>query len=100
MLEWLPESPAVWRSGHKNYKDRMTYFPHQAEKMGTGRTGHYLEGWWKNRKYWYVRLMAKAKSGSGTAGKKVTDREQDIVGEFAFYRDQLRIVEGESEPMS
>ena len=72
ILEWMAEEgEGVWRRGSANYKRRMEIWA--AKGLEFGLTGEYLEGWWKSIRDWFVKLSRKPSSGS--AAKKLTDRE-------------------------
>lgn len=87
LYAWLPENESVWRMSHKDYKKRRQVWQSKADLMGL--ECDLIMGWYKSRKDWYVRLMKPAKSGSA-AKKKMTDREKELVKNFAFYSKAMK----------
>ena len=94
MIEWVRDNEAVWRRGHRMYKQRAELWRSKSNEVGI--PVERLEGWWRSMRDWYVRLT---RTKSGDAIKKLTDREAWVLQRLSFYCRQMKASDGVSEPM-
>ena len=89
LIEWLRESPILWRKGHMEYRDAAKKRALWEERAKLeGKTAEYLKKWWKGIHDTYVRKLKKKGSGDGL--KKLTDREKWIMDRCDFYKQEAR----------
>ena len=83
LVEWLQAHTFLWLRSTKDYHRKKAAWEQKASDLGV--TLKHLQNWWKNVKDWYVKLQKKT---SGQATRVLTERDQWILKNVAFYKSK------------
>ncbi len=87
----MRDNNAVWRCGHRKYKAGKQLWAIKTTEMGLS-VDHLVEV--------HEGLVCEVvEENSRQATKKLTDKEEWILGRITFYTQQLKLNEGKNAPM-
>lgn len=87
LVEWLQAHTFLWLRSTKDYHRKKAAWEQKASDLGV--TLKHLQNWWKNVKDWYVKLQKKT---SGQATRVLTERDQWILKNVAFYKSKYKSI--------
>ena len=83
LVEWLQANTYLWLRSTKDYHRKKAAWEQKAQELNISLK--HLQNWWKNVKDWFVKLSKKT---SGQATRVLTDRDQWIPKNIAFYKSK------------
>ena len=83
LVEWLQSNTYLWLRSTKDYHRKKSAWEQKAQELNISLK--HLQNWWKNVKDWFVKLSKKT---SGQATRVLTDRDQWILKNIAFYKSK------------